>query len=65
MVMLYKDPDGDTVGRTPSLDVNNAIRSTTNQSGNSNDETEALTRTVEEKDARINELTQEIDSLKV
>ena len=61
--MLYKDPGGETVGRTPSLDVNNTMFAT-NYFANSN-ESEELRRTMEEKDAQINELTHEINTLKV
>ena len=64
MVMLYQDPNGEAVGTTPSLEA--TPRFITNQSNSSeNDRVTLLEREMREKENKINELTLEINALKV
>ena len=64
MVMLYQDPDGHSVGTTPSFDAT-VPNFFTNQSNTSSEEREILIRRIEEKDTKINELILQIKSLTV
>ena len=65
MVMLYQDPDGHSVGTTPSFDAT-VPNFFTNQSNTSSEEREILMRVrIEEKDTKINELILQIKSLTV
>ena len=67
MVMLYQDPDGESVGITPSLDTS-VPKFTTTQSTTANGSGEqviVLEKTVQEKENKIKELTLEINALKV
>ena len=65
MVMLYQDPNGEAVGTTPSLEATSP-KFITNQSNTSeNDRVTLLEREMREKENKINELTLEINALKV
>ena len=67
MVMLYRDPEGESVGKTPSLDA--SMPKITNQSitnsSNVEEKMAILEKSVQEKDTRINELVIEVSTLKV
>ena len=67
MVMLYQDPSGESVGKTPSMDVSvpKFSASDNNQSVVTEEKVILLERSVQEKESRINELTLEIATLKV
>ena len=65
MVMLYRDPDGLAVGKTPSSDFTVPNFFTTNQLNSGDEEKEMLMRRIEEKDSKINELTLQIKALTV
>ena len=65
MVMLYQDPDGQAVGKTPSSDFTMPNLFTTTQLSSGDEEKKMLMRTIEEKDSKINELTLQIKALTV
>ena len=69
MVMLYQDPDGESVGITPSLDTSvpkfTTTQSTTAKFNGSGEQVIVLEKTVQEKENKIKELTLEINALKV
>ena len=67
MVMLYQDPSGESVGKTPSMDVSfpKLSASDNNKSVVTEEKVILLERSVQEKESRINELTLEIATLKV
>ena len=65
MVMLYQDPDGHAVGKTPSSDFTMPNLLTTKQLNGGDEEKEMLLRRIEEKDSKINELTLQIKALMV
>ena len=66
MIMLYRDPKGETVGSfAPSIEATGPNRFGTNQSSTSKEEKVTLLKTLKEKEDKIKELTMEIQMLKV
>ena len=66
MIMLYRDPKGETVGNfAPSVEITGPNQFGINQSGTSEEEKVTLLKTLKEKEDKINELTMEIQTLKV
>ena len=66
MIMLYRDPKGETVGSfAPSVEVTGPNQFGINQSGTNEEEKVTLLKTLKEKEDKINELTMEIQTLKV
>ena len=64
--MLYRDPKGETVGSfAPSIEAAGPNQLSTNQSGTNEEEKATLLKTLKEKENKINELTVEIQTLKV
>ena len=67
MVMLYQDPNGESIGVTHSNNAS-SVKITTSRNTAANDLEEkmaVLEKKVEEKENKITELTLEIDALKV
>ena len=66
MIMLYRDPKGESVGSfAPSIEATGPNQFGTNQSGTSEEEKITLLKTLKEKEDKIKELTMEIQTLKV
>ena len=64
--MLYRDPKGETVGSfQPSIEASGPNQFGTNQSNTNEEEKVTLLKTLKEKEDKINELTMEIQTLKV
>lgn len=65
--MLYRDPKGETVGNfTPSsIEASGPNQLGTNQSSTNKEEKVTLLKALKEKENKINELTLEIQTLKV
>ena len=66
MIMLYRDPKGENVGNfAPTVEVSDSNQLGTNQSNTNDEEKVTLLKTLKEKEDKINELSMEIQMLKV
>ena len=66
MIMLYRDPKGENVGKfAPTVEVSGSNQLGTNQSNTNDEEKVTLLKTLKEKEDKINELSMEIQMLKV